>query len=440
MATVGAAAAPQRDAAGIEADVDHEARPARPQPITPSMRSTDSPRLRASRLATSSVGRAPSRRRGAAARSACGVRIPSPSATSTWSTLFGDDRSRMKSPAMSPNAAGTTTRAVVDPARASRRLRCARCRRTRRQGRDFRRIDADDSQAAPLGDKAAAGAEGTADGGLGSGRDRRLRALRHRGPEERRAGRASTARSATPSDELLTGELGDVRLVFLPRHGRGHPLPPTAVNARANIDALKRAGCTDVHLALGGRLAARGAGARRLRGRRPVHRPHLRPREELLRPRPRRPRLDGRAGLPAALRPARPRPPAPPARGWSRAGRYLAMEGPQFSTKAESELYRSLGLRRDRHDQHARGQARPRGRAALRRRRHGHRLRLLARGVRPRRGRPHPGGAARQRRQGAGPGPPPRRGACRPSGAPSPIDTAPRRRASSPRPRRATRR
>src|SRR5579859_3890601 len=49
-----------------------------------------------------------------------------------------------------------------------------------------------------------------------------------------------------PSDALLIGAIGAVTLVFLPRHGRGHVLPPTAVNARANIDVLKRAGCTDV--------------------------------------------------------------------------------------------------------------------------------------------------------------------------------------------------
>src|ERR1700756_3166675 len=49
-----------------------------------------------------------------------------------------------------------------------------------------------------------------------------------------------------PSDELLTGRLGAGQLFSLPRHGRGHRLPPTAVNSRANIDALKRAGCTDV--------------------------------------------------------------------------------------------------------------------------------------------------------------------------------------------------
>lgn len=49
-----------------------------------------------------------------------------------------------------------------------------------------------------------------------------------------------------PSDELLFGELDGQRLVFLPRHGRGHRVPPSEINFRANIDALKRAGVTDV--------------------------------------------------------------------------------------------------------------------------------------------------------------------------------------------------
>ncbi|MGZ8305413.1 MAG: phosphorylase family protein, partial [Allosphingosinicella sp.] len=49
-----------------------------------------------------------------------------------------------------------------------------------------------------------------------------------------------------PSDELLVGRLDGVKLVFLPRHGRGHLIPPSQVNARANVDALKRAGCTDL--------------------------------------------------------------------------------------------------------------------------------------------------------------------------------------------------
>jgi 5'-methylthioadenosine phosphorylase len=49
-----------------------------------------------------------------------------------------------------------------------------------------------------------------------------------------------------PSDALCFGRLGDVELVFLPRHGRGHPIPPSEINYRANIDALKRAGVTDL--------------------------------------------------------------------------------------------------------------------------------------------------------------------------------------------------
>jgi len=49
-----------------------------------------------------------------------------------------------------------------------------------------------------------------------------------------------------PSDELLFGELEGAQLVFLPRHGRGHKHSPSTVNYRANIDALKRAGVTDI--------------------------------------------------------------------------------------------------------------------------------------------------------------------------------------------------
>lgn len=49
-----------------------------------------------------------------------------------------------------------------------------------------------------------------------------------------------------PSDALLCGTLSEVEMVFLPRHGRGHVHSPTTVPYRANIDALKRLGCTDV--------------------------------------------------------------------------------------------------------------------------------------------------------------------------------------------------
>ncbi len=49
-----------------------------------------------------------------------------------------------------------------------------------------------------------------------------------------------------PSDELLFGELNGQEMVFLPRHGRGHRIPPSEINFKANIDALKRAGVTDI--------------------------------------------------------------------------------------------------------------------------------------------------------------------------------------------------
>ena len=145
-----------------------------------------------------------------------------------------------------------------------------------------------------------------------------------------------------PSDQLLAGEIEGIKLVFLPRHGRGHRIPPSHLNARANIDALKRAGCTDIlsisavgslkeelppgtfvvvdqyidrtagrsssffgdgcvaHVSVAdpvcGRLASFAAEAGRAAG-------------------------------------------APIVEG----GTYLAMEGPQFSTRAESNLYRQWG-------------------------------------------------------------------------------------------------
>ena len=49
-----------------------------------------------------------------------------------------------------------------------------------------------------------------------------------------------------PSDALMRGRLGTTEIVFLARHGRGHRIPPDAINYRANIDALKRAGVTDI--------------------------------------------------------------------------------------------------------------------------------------------------------------------------------------------------
>jgi len=145
-----------------------------------------------------------------------------------------------------------------------------------------------------------------------------------------------------PSDEVLTGELDGHKLVFLPRHGRGHRIPPSEINFRANIDVLKRAGVTEILSvsAVGGlkedlppgtfvvvdqfidRTFARvksffGTGL-------VAHVGFGRP-------------VCGRLG--DAIEETLTELSIPHARG----GTYMVMEGPQFSTKAESELYRSWG-------------------------------------------------------------------------------------------------
>ena len=144
------------------------------------------------------------------------------------------------------------------------------------------------------------------------------------------------------SDALLTGRLGEVRLVFLPRHGRGHSLPPTAVNARANIDVLKRAGCTDVVSlsAVGSLREALGPGDfvvvdqfidRTFAREKSFFGPGLAAHVSMARPVcPRLSSLVAAAGRLAGARVVE-------------GGCYLAMEGPQFSTQAESALYRSWG-------------------------------------------------------------------------------------------------
>ncbi len=145
-----------------------------------------------------------------------------------------------------------------------------------------------------------------------------------------------------PSDEILCGTIGHVRVRFLPRHGRGHPLIPSRVNARANIDALKRAGCTDI-LAISavgslsedlppGRFVAVDQFIDNTRG---------------------RPSSFFDNGFVAHVSMADPvcaRLSKHAAKAVEKVGgsvtegaTYLAMEGPQFSTRAESKLYRHWG-------------------------------------------------------------------------------------------------
>ena len=144
------------------------------------------------------------------------------------------------------------------------------------------------------------------------------------------------------SDELLLGELGGQQLVFLPRHGRGHRIPPSEINYRANIDVLKRVGVTDL-------ISVSAVGS--LREDLPpgmfvivdqfIDRTFAREKSffgtglvahvSMAHP------VCRRLGdhLEAATRSA----------GIEavRGGTYLVMEGPQFSSLAESKLYRSWG-------------------------------------------------------------------------------------------------
>jgi len=145
-----------------------------------------------------------------------------------------------------------------------------------------------------------------------------------------------------PSDALFFGTLGDVQLVFLPRHGRGHRYSPTTINYRANIDALKRAGCTDIISlsAVGSFSEDMPPGSfvivdqfidRTFERIKTFFGTGMVAHVSMAHP------VCGRLGdaLEAAAR----------AEGIQvkRGGTYLVMEGPQFSSLAESNLYRSWG-------------------------------------------------------------------------------------------------
>jgi 5'-methylthioadenosine phosphorylase len=143
-----------------------------------------------------------------------------------------------------------------------------------------------------------------------------------------------------PSDQVFMGTLQGARLAFLPRHGRGHRIPPSEVNYRANIAALKQLGATDVlSLSAVGSLRADVPPGTFVVVDQFIDRTTQRAGSffgtglvaHVSMAHPVCSRL-GRHVL-AALREQR----VPHAEG----GTYLAMEGPQFSTLAESQLYRS---------------------------------------------------------------------------------------------------
>ncbi|NNU16275.1 S-methyl-5'-thioadenosine phosphorylase [Parvularcula sp. ZS-1/3] len=146
-----------------------------------------------------------------------------------------------------------------------------------------------------------------------------------------------------PSAPVTVGRLNGVRVLFLSRHGKGHSIPPSDLNARANVAAAKMLGATDM-LSLSacgsfreelapGHFVAVDQFVDRTKGRTPsffetgcvahVSIAH-----------PVCSRLSEEAAQAAEAAGAK----------VHRGGTYLVMEGPQFSTKAESELYRSWGM------------------------------------------------------------------------------------------------
>jgi 5'-methylthioadenosine phosphorylase len=156
--------------------------------------------------------------------------------------------------------------------------------------------------------------------------------------------RRITSPFGEPSDALLFGRLGEHRVVFLPRHGRGHRIPPHEINFLANIDALKRAGVTTL-------VSVSAVGS--LRADLPPGTMVLV--DQFIDRTLRKPKTYFGTGCVAHVSMAHPTctrvMDALEATGKAlelpvvRGGTYVVMEGPQFSSMAESEFHR--GLRAD---------------------------------------------------------------------------------------------
>ena len=145
-----------------------------------------------------------------------------------------------------------------------------------------------------------------------------------------------------PSDNLIFGELQGVELVFLPRHGRGHYLSPSGINYRANIDALKRVGCTDVlSVSACGSLKEKYAPGEFVMVDQFIDRTRNREKSFF---------GNGCVGHVSMAYPVCERLSALASDSAEKAGikaheggSYVVIEGPQFSTLAESRLYRQWG-------------------------------------------------------------------------------------------------
>lgn len=145
-----------------------------------------------------------------------------------------------------------------------------------------------------------------------------------------------------PSDALRIGRVGDTTVVFLSRHGRGHRLSPSGINYRANIDVLKRAGVTDlVSVSACGSFRSEFAPGLFVLADQFVDRTFSRESSffgngcvaHVSMAHPVGPKLQERVAAAAAVE----------AIEVHRGGTYVCMEGPQFSSLAESLTYKGLG-------------------------------------------------------------------------------------------------
>jgi len=145
-----------------------------------------------------------------------------------------------------------------------------------------------------------------------------------------------------PSDALLFGSYKGTDLVFLPRHGRGHVHTPSSINYRANIDVLKRVGVTDlISVSACGSLKEELPPGKFVIADQFIDRTFAREKSFF------------GPGFVAHVSMAHPvdrriadalqRACAEENIEYARSGTYVCMEGPQFSTLAESNLYRSWG-------------------------------------------------------------------------------------------------
>ena len=147
-----------------------------------------------------------------------------------------------------------------------------------------------------------------------------------------------------PSDSIIAGTIGSTRLLFLPRHGRGHGIAPHRINYRANVLALKMAGAEQI-------LSVSAVGSMK----EDIHPGEMIVVDQFIdRTRHRIDTFFDDDGVVAHVEFAEPidvQLASSLAGAAKRAGAtvheggvYLCMEGPQFSTRAESQLYRSWGV------------------------------------------------------------------------------------------------